>query len=243
MNNIRRKSIKGESLYQVLEISKNATSEDIKKAYRRLALRYHPDKNPNNPETAEKFKEINFANTVLSDPEKREIYDLYGSLGLYIADNIGKENVKYYFLLTSCWFKVLLACCTIFTCCCCCCCCCNCFCGKCKANVPEEPDNTNDLEVESVDDDAGDENVIASANREKKDLHDTEVEQTPILEQPTRNHHAPIPIQAVSSADETNILSSSDHSTEELKILISFENQNEHLKDENISINVGNNPP
>ncbi|XP_022246263.1 dnaJ homolog subfamily C member 5-like isoform X2 [Limulus polyphemus] len=221
MNDLRRKSTKGESLYQVLEVSKGATSEDIKKSYRRLALRYHPDKNPDNPETAEKFKEINFANTVLSDPEKREIYDSYGSLGLYIADNIGRENVKYYFLLTSNWFKVLLACCAVFTCCCC-CCCCNCCCGKCKANVAEEPDDTNDIEKE---------------NLLNKDEH------TPIIAQPTRNQQVPIPIQTMPSADEIDVLNSSLCSTEELKILISFENQDGHLNDEKISINVGNNPP
>lgn len=74
--------------------------------FRKLALRYHPDKNPNNPEAAEKFKEINNANSILNDVNKRQIYDQYGSMGLYIADQFGEESVKYYFLTTKCWFKV-----------------------------------------------------------------------------------------------------------------------------------------
>lgn len=52
------------------------------------------------------FQEINHANTVLSDPTKREIYDSYGSLGLALADQIGAENLKTYFMMNSRWFKV-----------------------------------------------------------------------------------------------------------------------------------------
>ncbi len=77
---------------------------------RKLALKYHPDKNPNNPEAAEKFKEINNANTILNDDTKRQIYDQYGSMGLYIADQFGEESVKYYFLMSKCWFKVSSLC-------------------------------------------------------------------------------------------------------------------------------------
>uniref|UniRef100_A0A3Q3QBS2 J domain-containing protein n=1 Tax=Monopterus albus TaxID=43700 RepID=A0A3Q3QBS2_MONAL len=73
---------------------------------RKLALRHHPDKNPDNPEAAEKFKEINNANATLSDENKRKIYDEYGSMGLYIAEQFGDESVKYYFLMSKCWFKV-----------------------------------------------------------------------------------------------------------------------------------------
>lgn len=73
---------------------------------RKLALRHHPDKNPDNPEAAEKFKEINNANTILSDENKRKIYDEYGSMGLYAAEQFGEEGVKYYFLMSKCWFKV-----------------------------------------------------------------------------------------------------------------------------------------
>lgn len=75
-------------------------------AFRKLALRYHPDKNPDNPEAAERFKEINNANIILNDENKRPIYDDYGSMGLYVADQFGEDSVKYYFLMSKCWFKV-----------------------------------------------------------------------------------------------------------------------------------------
>ena len=67
--------------YEVLELSKNASSEDIKKSYRKLAKKYHPDINKD-PGAEEKFKEINEAYEVLSDPQKKQIYDQYGHAGL-----------------------------------------------------------------------------------------------------------------------------------------------------------------
>lgn len=73
---------------------------------RKLALKYHPDKNPDNPEAAEKFKEINNANSILNDEAKRRIYDEYGSMGLYVSEQFGEESVKYYFLMSKWWFKV-----------------------------------------------------------------------------------------------------------------------------------------
>ncbi|OXB78500.1 UNVERIFIED_CONTAM: hypothetical protein H355_007530 [Colinus virginianus] len=102
----RSLSTSGESLYHVLGLDKNATSDDIKKSYRKLALKYHPDKNPDNPEAAEKFKEINNAHAILTDATKRNIYDKYGSLGLYVAEQFGEENVNTYFVLSSWWAKV-----------------------------------------------------------------------------------------------------------------------------------------
>ena len=63
-----------------------------------LALRFHPDKNPGDLEAAEKFKDINRANAILSDLSKRNIYDNYGSMGLYIAEQLGEENVNAYFV-------------------------------------------------------------------------------------------------------------------------------------------------
>ena len=71
-----------------------------------LALKFHPDKNPDNPDAAEKFKEINHAHTVLGDTVKRGIYDQYGTLGLYVSEQFGEENVNTYFVLTSPWCKV-----------------------------------------------------------------------------------------------------------------------------------------
>jgi len=64
--------------YKILELSKTATADEIKKAYRKLARKYHPDINPNDKEANKKFQEINEANEVLSDPEKRKKYDKYG---------------------------------------------------------------------------------------------------------------------------------------------------------------------
>jgi molecular chaperone DnaJ len=68
--------------YEVLGVKRGATVEEIKKAYRQLALKYHPDKNPGNPKAEEQFKEIAEAYEVLSDPEKRQQYDLLGHEGM-----------------------------------------------------------------------------------------------------------------------------------------------------------------
>ncbi len=67
--------------YKILGVPRNATQEEIKKAYRKLALKYHPDRNKGNKEAEEKFKEINEAYAVLSDPEKRRQYDMLGAEG------------------------------------------------------------------------------------------------------------------------------------------------------------------
>src|SRR5271169_5992718 len=64
--------------YKLLGIDKNATQDDIKKAYRKLARKLHPDLNPNDKDAHKKFQQINEANEVLSDPEKRKKYDQYG---------------------------------------------------------------------------------------------------------------------------------------------------------------------
>lgn len=78
--------------YEVLGIGKNATDAEIKSAYRKLAKKYHPDLNPGNKEAEEKFKEVNEANDVLSDPQKRQRYDQFGFAGVdpnYAAANGG----------------------------------------------------------------------------------------------------------------------------------------------------------
>ncbi len=64
--------------YKVLGLNKNATTDEVKKAYRKLARKHHPDLNPNNKEAEKRFQEINEANEVLGDPEKRKKYDKYG---------------------------------------------------------------------------------------------------------------------------------------------------------------------
>lgn len=68
--------------YEILEVERTADQETIKKAYRRLALQYHPDRNPDDPEAEEHFKEAAEAYEVLRDPEKRQLYDMYGHDGL-----------------------------------------------------------------------------------------------------------------------------------------------------------------
>ena len=68
--------------YEVLRVAKNASADEIKKAYRKLALQYHPDRNPGNKEAEEKFKEAAEAYGVLSDPQRRQQYDQFGFEGM-----------------------------------------------------------------------------------------------------------------------------------------------------------------
>ena len=68
--------------YEALAVSRSATPDEIKKAYRQLALKFHPDKNPGDPSAEARFKEIAEAYEVLSDPERKALYDRYGHEGL-----------------------------------------------------------------------------------------------------------------------------------------------------------------
>ncbi|KAF7652514.1 hypothetical protein LDENG_00095740 [Lucifuga dentata] len=155
----RTLSTSGESLYQVLGLEKSCSHDDIKKSYRKLALRYHPDKNPDNPEAAEKFKELNSAHAVLSDLTKRNIYDSYGSLGLYVAQQFGEDNVNTYFMLSTWWAKALFAVCGI------------CCCGKLKPTATgegAEPDS-----------------YISPDDLEEEIRNDADDGDTPVVHQPT----------------------------------------------------------
>ncbi|HLP17969.1 MAG TPA: molecular chaperone DnaJ [Bacteroidota bacterium] len=80
--------------YEILGVGRNATSEEIKKAYRKLALQYHPDRNPDNKEAEEKFKEGAEAYEALSDPTKRQRYDQYGHEGMRGTDFRSYQNVN-----------------------------------------------------------------------------------------------------------------------------------------------------
>jgi len=157
-NDVSRLSRSGNSLYELLDIPKTSTAVDIKKKYRRLALKYHPDKNPDNAEAEEMFKKINQANSILSDEKKRQLYDEYGSFGLYIAEQVGDDLVGSVMFFQSKWFKAVFGvCCLITGCYCCCCflCCCFCCCGKCKPKMEDEED----LDMPDVDDLEGEADV------------------------------------------------------------------------------------
>src|ERR1700683_4680121 len=70
--------VKKRDYYEVLAVERSAGEEDLKKAYRRLAVQYHPDRNPGDKQAEERFKELNEAYQMLSDPERRAQYDRYG---------------------------------------------------------------------------------------------------------------------------------------------------------------------
>ncbi len=81
--------------YEVLEIGRDASGDEIKKAYRKLALKFHPDRNQGDKEAEERFKQINEAYQVLSDPQKRATYDRYGKAGLDSSGFSGFSDMNY----------------------------------------------------------------------------------------------------------------------------------------------------
>ena len=94
-NNIPKKDTK---LYDVLGVNPNVEDKDIKKSYRKLALKYHPDRNPDNKDAENKFKEISAAYDVLSDKEKRNNYDKFG---LDAVKNMGGPNINPFDIFSS----------------------------------------------------------------------------------------------------------------------------------------------
>ncbi|XP_014775633.1 dnaJ homolog subfamily C member 5 isoform X1 [Octopus bimaculoides] len=176
-------SSSGDSLYELLGVKKNASNDEIKKAFRKLALKFHPDKNLDDPNAADKFKDINHAHSVLCDSSKRRIYDQYGSLGLYAAETVGEENVSFYFLLNSRWAKALFCFCGLITgCyfCLCCCCCCNFCCGKFRPQMDQED---MDYSFLHKDPEKGD------FDQPREELSSDSSEATPVVSQPTASGH------------------------------------------------------
>jgi molecular chaperone DnaJ len=80
--------------YEILSVSRNATSDEIKTSYRKLAMQFHPDRNPGNKDAEDKFKEVAEAYEVLSDQQKKQVYDQYGHSGLNSTGFHGFDNIN-----------------------------------------------------------------------------------------------------------------------------------------------------
>uniref|UniRef100_A0A674N7U7 DnaJ heat shock protein family (Hsp40) member C5 n=1 Tax=Takifugu rubripes TaxID=31033 RepID=A0A674N7U7_TAKRU len=143
----RTLSTSGESLYVVLELTRTPPQRTSKMP----TGTSDPSTSPYSPAS-----ELTPHSGLGVDATKKNIYDKYGSLGLFVAEQFGEENVNTYFVLSSWWAKALFVfCCLATGCyfCCCLCCCCNCCCGKCKPRPPmdQEPEfyvSPEDLEAQ-----------------------------------------------------------------------------------------------
>ena len=83
-----------DDFYTILGVSRQATQKEIKKAFRTLSLKYHPDRNPNDKKAHELFLRINKAHEVLTDPDKKRIYDIYGEEGLNKESELMREDLE-----------------------------------------------------------------------------------------------------------------------------------------------------
>ncbi len=95
--------------YEILGVAKNAAKPELKKAYRKLAIKYHPDKNPGNKESENQFKEASEAYSVLNDDNKRGIYDQFGHRGLEGAGHSGSTDLRIFFQALVISLKIFLA--------------------------------------------------------------------------------------------------------------------------------------
>jgi DnaJ-class molecular chaperone len=83
-----------EDFYTLLGVSRQATQKEIKKAFRTLSLKYHPDRNPNDKKAHDLYLRINKAHEVLTDPDKKRIYDIYGEEGLNKESELMREDLE-----------------------------------------------------------------------------------------------------------------------------------------------------
>jgi len=118
-----------EDLYALLGLTKEADDEEIRKAYRKMARTWHPDKNPGDVQAAEMTRKINFAYNVFTTPVKKRAYDKYGAQGLEIYDQIGEEGFQKVEAMEPYMGTIMCCLClmsipTLGYCCCCFCCCC-----------------------------------------------------------------------------------------------------------------------
>jgi len=205
-NQERRGLSSSQNNYDLLGITPQATDEEIKRAYRKAALRLHPDKNPD-PEAAAQFQAIDKAYKILSDPKLRSTYD---QLGARAADAMRRMNDEYSEAIAQMprWKKILFAFLCISTCCCfgggCCClcgfgCCCNFCCNHCCGKYKPEEDTFPSFQE---DEDIPGVNTQGNVNGTSPTVITTSPKETdPVLS--STNEHTAIPIPP--SYDSTSV--------------------------------------